>query len=253
MVQLLQICAVQSPGPELHLIKKVYFSKSLSHIGGKPLALCLRLAAGFMLGPSFWVFLPKLLHQPVVKISILCRVILMDPTRPPVVCHLTVECSTFEVEVEAGGRVSAQSRTIPITQRCPNYSRHFAPALPVQSSNVKCRNRQNFQKTSPTLALAIPHISSIPKSWYVPLPPLLAEEYFFQCHRERERAQSKVYPERTFIKHRKNCECCHHHSLFRGHNVNVKIVVPNCQKCYQCLKCQVSGHKYRGLPFEGVL
>ena len=29
-------------------------------------------------------------------------------------------------------------------------------------------------------------------------------------------------------KHRKNCECCHHHSLFKGHNVNVKIVVPNC-------------------------
>ena len=38
-------------------------------------------------------------------------------------------------------------------------------------------------------------------------------------------------------KHRKNCECCHHHSLLKGHNVNVKIVVPNCQKCYQCLKC----------------
>ena len=54
-------------------------------------------------------------------------------------------------------------------------------------------------------------------------------------------------------KHRKNCECCHHHCLFKGHNVNVKSVVPNCQKCYQCLKCQVSGHKYRGLPFEGVL
>ena len=119
MVQLLQICAVQSPGPELHLIKKVYFSKSLSHIGGKPLALCLRLAAGFMLGPSFWVFLPKLLHQPVVKISILCRVILMDPTRPPVLCHLTVGCSTFEVEVEAGGSVS-----VPITHN----SHH--PALP---------------------------------------------------------------------------------------------------------------------------
>ena len=54
-------------------------------------------------------------------------------------------------------------------------------------------------------------------------------------------------------KHRKNCECCHHHSLFKGHNVYVKIVVPNCQKCYQCLKCRVSGHKNRGLPFEGVL
>ena len=54
-------------------------------------------------------------------------------------------------------------------------------------------------------------------------------------------------------KHRKNCECCHHHSLFKGHNVNVNIVVPNCQKCNQCLKCQVSGHKSRGLLFDGVL
>ena len=54
-------------------------------------------------------------------------------------------------------------------------------------------------------------------------------------------------------KHRKNCERCHHHSLFKGHNVNVNIVVPNCQKCNQCLKCQVSGHKSRGLLFEGVL
>ena len=43
------------------------------------------------------------------------------------------------------------------------------------------------------------------------------------------------------------------HSLFKGHNVIVDIVVLNCQKCIQCHKCQVSGHKYRGLPFEGVL
>ena len=42
-------------------------------------------------------------------------------------------------------------------------------------------------------------------------------------------------------KHRKNCECCHHHSLFKGHNVNVTTVVLNCQKCNQCHKCQVSG------------
>ena len=46
-----------------------------------------------------------------------------------------------------------------------------------------------------------------------------------------------------FSKHRKNCECCHHHSLFKGHNVIVHIVVLNCQKCNQCLKCHVSGHK----------
>ena len=26
-------------------------------------------------------------------------------------------------------------------------------------------------------------------------------------------------------KHRKNCECCPRHSLFKGHNVNVNIVV----------------------------
>ena len=44
-------------------------------------------------------------------------------------------------------------------------------------------------------------------------------------------------------KHRKNCECCHHHSVFKSHNVIVHIVVLNCQKCNQCLKCQVSGHK----------
>ena len=34
----------------------------------------------------------------------------------------------------------------------------------------------------------------------------------------------------SILKHRKNCECCHHHSLFKGHNVNVNIVVLNCQK-----------------------
>ena len=54
-------------------------------------------------------------------------------------------------------------------------------------------------------------------------------------------------------KHRKNCECCPRHPLIKGHNVIVNIVVLNCQKNNQCLKSQVSGHKYRGLPFEGVL
>ena len=46
-----------------------------------------------------------------------------------------------------------------------------------------------------------------------------------------------------YLKHRKNCECCHHHSVFKGHNAIVHIVVLNCQECNQCLKCQVSGHK----------
>ena len=52
--------------------------------------------------------------------------------------------------------------------------------------------------------------------------------------------------ENRMIKHRKNCKYCHHHSLFKGHNVNVNIVVLNCQKSNQCLKCQVSGHKSLG-------
>ena len=42
-------------------------------------------------------------------------------------------------------------------------------------------------------------------------------------------------------KHCKNCECCPRHSLFKGHNVL------NCQKCNQCLKVQVSSHKFLGL------
>ena len=57
-------------------------------------------------------------------------------------------------------------------------------------------------------------------------------------------------------KHRKNCKCCPRHSLFKGHNVNVKIVVLNSQKCnqsLQCLKCQDLGNQSLGLLFEGVL
>ena len=43
------------------------------------------------------------------------------------------------------------------------------------------------------------------------------------------------------------------HSLFKGHNVIVNIVVLNWQKCNQCLKCQVSGQNSLGSLFEGVL
>ena len=63
----------------------------------------------------------------------------------------------------------------------------------------------------------------------------------------------KIYKGTPPLKHRKNCECCHHHSLFKGHNVTVNIVVLKFQKWNQCLKCQVSGHKFLGLLFEGVL
>ena len=41
---------------------------------------------------------------------------------------------------------------------------------------------------------------------------------------------AKIHFGKIDFKHRKNCECCHHHSLFKGHNVNVNIVVLNCQK-----------------------
>ena len=36
----------------------------------------------------------------------------------------------------------------------------------------------------------------------------------------------------------KTLQCCPRHSLFQGHKVIVNMV--NCQKCNQCLKCQVS-------------
>ena len=84
----MQICIAKPLGPKLHLFfvpnrtQKSSFSQVCvpyrSRAFGSP-----RLAAGFMLGPSFWLDLPKLLLQLVVKISILCRVILMDPTTSP--------------------------------------------------------------------------------------------------------------------------------------------------------------------------
>ena len=45
------------------------------------------------------------------------------------------------------------------------------------------------------------------------------------------------------LKHCKNCKCCPRHPLYKGHNAILNIVVLNCQKCKQCLKCQVSGHR----------
>ena len=69
----------------------------------------------------------------------------------------------------------------------------------------------------------------------------------------RERCPFAPFNEINVLKHRKNCECCPRHSLFKGHNVNVKIAVLNCQKCNQCLKWQASGHKSLGLLFEVVL
>ena len=38
-----------------------------------------------------------------------------------------------------------------------------------------------------------------------------------------------------------------HHSLFKGHNVNVNIVVLNCQKCNRCLKCHLSQKRFSNI------
>ena len=72
-------------------------------------------------------------------------------------------------------------------------------------------------------------MSKIKRCWSVSQPVGEWQGHLLSCSRQ--------------LKHRKNCECCHHHSLFKGHNVIVHIVVLNCQKCNQCLKCHVSGHK----------
>ena len=42
-----------------------------------------------------------------------------------------------------------------------------------------------------------------------------------------------------FSKKNMNWECCHCHSLFKGHKAIVDNVVLNWQQCNQCLKCQV--------------
>ena len=52
--------------------------------------------------------------------------------------------------------------------------------------------------------------------------------------------QEKVLEMLTHFKHHKNCECCPCH-LFKV-TMSAEIVALNCQKCNQCLKCQVSGH-----------
>ena len=132
------ISVAKSPGPELHQKKKFTFPClrpiSVASLWLSPLGGWFYAWAQF-LAPA------KLLHQLVVKISILCRVILMDPTRPPVLCHHF--CPTWQLVAVHWSR---RQCVLPIThnshhQRRPNYSRHFAPLL-VQSSKVKCRQKQ---------------------------------------------------------------------------------------------------------------
>ena len=71
----------------------IFCPKSSSHISDRSLAPCVWLLVLY-LGPLFPPCLPKLLHRLVVKISILRRVILMDPFLFPVLfrAHLS-NCS----------------------------------------------------------------------------------------------------------------------------------------------------------------
>ena len=49
---------------------------------------------------------------------------------------------------------------------------------------------------------------------------------------------------RDALRESKNCECCHQHSLFKGHNVNVNIVVLNYENEIRVLlSCQETAKK----------
>ena len=86
----------------------------------------------------------------------------------------------------------------------------------------------------------IPTVSCRLRASGLSLPLLLVNILILnKCENEHCKADKRTKQR----KHCKNWECCPRHSLFKGHNVIVNIVVLNCQICNQCLKCHVSGHK----------
>ena len=104
--------------------------------------------AWLLLGPSFWL-LPKLLHPAVVKISILCRVILMDPPMAPrrsvfTLVQSSLQCSSVEASVpECASKCAAQSRTIPIAcASVPKLPGHFAFACPTFQCQLQKRKKK---------------------------------------------------------------------------------------------------------------
>ena len=105
--------------------------------------------AWLLLGPSFWL-LPKLLHPAVVKISILCRVILMDPpmARRSVftLVQSSLQCSSVppSVPLQCATKCSAQSRTIPIACAC---LAQITRTLRLRLSNVSMSTAKTKKKT----------------------------------------------------------------------------------------------------------
>ena len=69
----------------------------------------------------------------------------------------------------------------------------------------------------------------------------ISETLFLEifCNKKQTSDDLQFPNSELFSNHRKICECCPRHSLFKCHNVIVNIVFLNCQKRNQCLKCQV--------------
>ena len=125
-------------------LQKRFFNFCLFDIGRRgPWLAC----AWLLLGPSFWL-LPKLLHPAVVKISILCRVILMDPPMAPrsvfTLVQSSLQCSSVEASVpECASKCAAQSRTIPIAcASVPKLPGHFAFACPTFQCQLQKRKKK---------------------------------------------------------------------------------------------------------------
>ena len=102
--------------------------------------------AWLLLGPSFWL-LPKLLHPAVVKISILCRVILMDPPMAPrsvfTLVQSSLQCFSVPPSVQCASKCAAQSRTIPIACAAAQITRTLRLRLSnVSMSTAKTKKRQ---------------------------------------------------------------------------------------------------------------
>ena len=144
-------------GPNL---QKRIFHFCLFDIGRRgPWLAC----AWLLLGPSFWL-LPKLLHPAVVKISILCRVILMDPPMAPrrsvftlvqsslqcssvqcaTVCHQVCNCVPRCAPTQCATKCAAQSRTIPIACAC---LAQITRTLRLRLSNVSMSAAKTKKKT----------------------------------------------------------------------------------------------------------
>ena len=117
----------------------------------------------------------------------------------------------------------------------------------IESPEEQCLGEPFFQKKKMNLRRNN-NIVNISENPFLKKNESPEEQYLGEPFSEKKRISRGTISRRTlFKKHRKNCECCPRPSFFKGHNVIVNVIVLNCQKCNQCLKCQVSGHKSLGL------